>query len=249
MHSTQLRSPAHAIGLTLAIVLGAAAFPARAQTSITYLLGTVFSPDPVVAHPDSSPPWLTATFTNDGSYGGVNHTGQVQLTMTVSDLPTSEFVSDWLFNIVPAKNPADLQFTLVGAAPGVLPSIGHTTNAYMADGDGKYDIKFSFAASGGHGGADRFTANEMFTYNIVLPGDSTLTASDFYTLSAPAGGHGPYYVAAHIQGIPDSMGGTSNSDWLTAIPEPSGSTAILGFCAGVLAIIQKIRRERTPIRA
>jgi hypothetical protein len=57
---------------------------------------------------------------------------------------------------------------------------------------------------------------------MTLSSGGTLTAASFDFLSTPAGGHGPYLTAAHVQ----SIGAGEDSGWVTA-PEP----ATLGILA------------------
>jgi uncharacterized protein (TIGR03382 family) len=61
----------------------------------------------------------------------------------------------------------------------------------------------------------------------------TLVATDFQFLSAPAGGHGPFYVAAHVQGI-GAEG--DDSGWVTT-PEPTT------FTLAALAALALLRRR------
>ena len=66
-----------------------------------------------------------------------------------------------------------------------------------------------------------FSANDSITYKIT--GIAGLTAADFDYLSQPAGGSGPFYAAAHIQGLANG-----DSTWIepgqgpiNVVPEPS----------------------------
>ena len=92
------------------------------------------------------------------------------------------------------------------------------------------DIQFAFDTAPP---GDRFTTGETVVVTISGVG---ITAEDFDVLSAPAGGHGPYPTAAHVQGIGASASG---SGWVT-VPEPSG--AIL-FGVGTLLAGAAIRRR------
>jgi len=167
-----------------------------------------------------SAPWTQARFQDVGP-------GTVQLTVSNLTLTGSENVDELYFNLAPNLNPQNLNFTYVTGSGGFdLPSFTEGTNAFKADGDGKYDILLSF----NHSGTDQhqFTTGEYFTYNIS--GISGLTAADFGYLSAPAGGAGPFYAAAHVQRIgPNSFSGWISADMvtpITPIPEPAPAALI-----------------------
>src|SRR5262249_12290909 len=197
----------------------------HAQSVLSFDLGTVFSGTQL---PSRASPWLNATFQDQG--GGV-----VRLTMTVGNLPGTEYVDHWSFNLNPAYNPANLNFALVGSSPTVLASpIAHAAEVFKTSAGGSYDIDFHFSNSNSRGGLDRFTANEVLTYDIGLTGGK-LTAADFNNLSTPRGA-GSFYVAAQVSGIPPP----------TPIPEPSGYAVMLSCIAGVIAI--RNRRSRFSLR-
>ncbi len=198
-------------------------------TIIEYPIGAAFSTDEFGTVPAGSPPWLKATFDDGGS------SGSVTLTLENVNLFGGEYTREWDFNLDPNLTAASLSFSApvkVGSFDD--PSIGKSTNAFQADGDGLYDIQFLFAASNEGGGMHRFGPGESVTY--VVTGIPTLVASSFSYLSAPAGGVGPFYTAAHIQGIAVPGGTTSAwsttpGDWST-IPEPSAIVlALFAACA------------------
>jgi hypothetical protein len=194
-----------------------------AQSSLVLGLGTVFSG--TTSPSTSVNPWITASFVNSGT--GANQAGQVTLTMTVANLPASEYVKGIYFNLAPALNATNLNISGVTTTAATA-TISTGVNAFQADGDGMYDIRFEFPAANG---AARFTANETLVYNLTYNTGYALTAGDFNTLSAPAGGKGPFVTAAHIPGIPVSTGTTSA--WVTAVPEPSTYALALGALAGL----------------
>jgi hypothetical protein len=162
----------------------------------------------------STTPWLTAVFADTAT------AGLVTLTLTAPHLTGSEFVSGWYLNLNPILDPTQLLFSnaTVGSGSFSFPTITEGVNAYKADGDGKYDVLLSFATSGGLNG--NFTLGDTLTYSITGSfGGHVLSAADFYYLSAPSGGHGPFYSAAHVQGI-----GNGDSGWV----EPSGGNSTPG---------------------
>jgi hypothetical protein len=215
-------------GLTV-IVIGMALLPAKssAASGITYQFDNEFSSGTPPAGPA---PWITATIQTVTP-------GTVQLTIANNGLLGSEFVSGFYLNLNTNFNPLNLSISYVSSAGSFLiPSIASGTielgtDSFKADGDGKYDVLFDFSTVTG----STFGAGESITYQIS--GISGLDANDFVYLSAPNGGHGPFYAAAHVQGI-GADGGFSG--WVEPslgaqpflVPEPSSSVLVtlgLGF--------------------
>jgi len=181
-------------------------------SALTFSLNFEFSDGQA---PGGPPPWLTATFTDAGA-------GHVTLTLAASGLIGSENVAGWYFNVSDAfvGNLTFLDPAPVGQFD--LPTIQQGLNAFQADGDGRYDILLSFTPGGIP--SQVFGAGESLSYSISAPG---LTAADFNHLSEPAGGHGPFFTAAHIQNTTGP--GSGGSGWIAPIPEPSiTSLAITG---------------------
>lgn len=197
--------------------------------ALTYNLNFVFSGDT----PTGSPPWMQANITNIA--GGV-HVDLVN--MLKSSL---EFASEVSLNVNPALNATSFTYSALNpvASAGTI-STG--VDAFKADGDGYFDILFSFPTAEG---PDRFTMGETASYSILGAG---LDETDFAFLSAPDGaGAGLYYAAAHIQGIPDDGEGSS---WIGAtgpevppepIPEPA-TLILLG--SGMLAGLWRSRKSK-----
>lgn len=210
-----------AIGL-LALTLASHAPPASAD--LVFDVGQVFSGDA----PAGSAPWLRATFKTTG----VN---TVSLTLKNLLQDAGEFVSEWYFNVDPAISAASLSFLHVSG--DVADSIDKGTDAFKADGDGLFDIRFNFKIAPP---ANRFKGGETIVYTITGTG---LTENSFNFLSKPDGGHGPFKTAAHVQGI---AGGKSG--WIAAtdpIPEPAfyQMAALLGL-GGLGALrLRKSRRS------
>ena len=153
--------------------------------------------------------------------------GTVRLTISNANLTASENVDQFYINLNPAMNPNLLTFASAGSSGGFdAPTINEGVNAFKADGDGLRDVLLNFST----GGTDnnRFTDNEYLSYNIT--GISGLTANDFSYLSFPAGGHGPFYAAAHVQRI--GTGGLSGwidptGNMITPVPEPASAALLL----------------------
>ena len=176
--------------------------------------------------PEGPTPWLTSTFSDD--IGG----GDVRLTIDTPGLTGSEVVTGFYFNVNPAIDPNDLSFTLVANPTEMaLGDIEVGTDAFRADGNGKYDVLLNFPPSGS---ADMFAAGEAVVIDISWAGDD-LEAADFWYNSKKGGGNGTFITAAHVQGI--GLDG-AYSGWIgaeTLIPEPSVIVSLLGaglFLAG-----------------
>ena len=193
----------------LCCALGSAGLAAANGTQVIYQIGLEFSGG---ANPSGPAPWLQATF--EDVPGGVSLTMQSLLNAS------SEFVGEWSFNFDPALDPLQLNFALQSGGPAAQ-DIDLGVNAFQADGDGRYDILFDFAQSNG---PNRFNEDDVVTYLITYPTPISASSSDF--LSAPAGGHGPFHTAAHVQGIGPNGG---LSGWVTT-PEPT-SLAMLALSA------------------
>jgi len=186
--------------------------------------------------PAGAGPWLNATF-DDG-----DSAGSVTLTLTAINLTGTEFVSDWLFNLDPGLDPTELTFSLAGD-PNTRgfsdPTISTGTDEYKADGDGMYDIDIIFALSGGS--SVQFDAGDVAVF--TLGGISSLTADSFDYLSAPAGGHGPFPTAAHVQAIGEDSG------WITTgsepVPDPATLTLLaVGSLPFLLSIGKRVSLQR-----
>jgi hypothetical protein len=209
--------PNHMKRIAKTLLLAVAVAMAVSQASaLTFQFNIEFSGGQA---PGGPPPWLTATFTD----GAADH---VSLTLSASGLTGSENVTEWDFNVTDSfiGNLTFLKTSQVGTFtdPGILQS----SNAFKADGDGNYDIEFLFATGSA---AARFGAGESVTYDVSATG---LTANDFNLLSEPAGGHGPFLSAAHIQNTTGA--GTGGSGWIAPgggnnVPDGGATACLLGL--------------------
>jgi hypothetical protein len=206
------------VALVAVALTGATARPAKA---LEFNLDTVFSGNT----PDGTGPWLNVTFEDSGA-------NQVLMTVTSLLTGTSQFISQLYFNLDPAIDPTSITESgkAVDSGSFTLPTLSKGTNAFQADGDGKYDLLYDFSTAAG----GRFNNSDVMTVTLSATG---LTASSFNFLSNPAGGSGPFYIAAHLQGI--SGGGSS---WITT-PEPGTVAMLLGFA---IPLGLYVRRRASP---
>ena len=203
------------------ILLAAASLALNASgAGIIYQFDNSFSG----AVPTGTAPWVTANIQNTS--------GGVDLTISTAGLTSGEFLGSLYLNINPSYNVNNLTFSFLGGTAGVsTPTIQTGEDGFKADGDGKYDILFSFDTSN----AGVFGAGD--TMSFFISGISGLNANDFVYLSTPAGGNGPFDAAGHIQGI----GANGDSAWVNPsqgaivvpVPEP-GSYALLLLAAGLI---------------
>lgn len=175
--------------------------------SLSFYFNTEFSGGQA---PAGSAPWLVATFVDQAA------PNTVRLTLDAAGLTGSENVHSAYFNLDPLLSSTQLSFSHLAASTGpAADGITASANCCKADGDGKYDVRFTFPSGSG------FDAAETVVYDIVYAGAGTLNAMSFNFLSAPGGGHGPFYAAAHVQ---NTSGFGSGEGWIapvaTPVPEP-----------------------------
>ncbi len=204
--------------------LAAMAMPVRA-TIVSIPMSVEFSE---ATPPVGVAPWLTVTFDD------MNTPGTVEMTLATTNLTGTEFVRELDINLNTAYDPASALSFSAPAKIGTFanPTISQLLNGFKADGDGKYDVKFAFSTGGGASG--RFGVGESVKYTItgIGPAAGLLVATDFAFLSEPDGGHGPFLVAAHVQGI---GAGGDDSGWIThGIPEPATGCLLVLSCLGFL---------------
>lgn len=171
--------------------------------------------------------------------------GGVQLVIT-SNLTAGENLDPGkalYLNFNPALNNllSKLTFTLQGntnfsQAAGVQTG----ANAFKADGDGYYDIMFTYNPS-----TKAFTSGQSQTYLITSAG-GVIHAGDFTQFySSPGGGAGTWLAAIHVQNTPSGGG---SSGWVagTGSPVPiPGAVWLLGTgLAGLGVFRNRINRLR-----
>jgi PEP-CTERM motif-containing protein len=198
----------------------------EARADLIYNLSSIFNGET----PDSTSPWLTATFHTVS-------TGTVTLTLTSSLEVTSEFISDFAFNVDPSIVPSSLSFvegTPVGYTPGPTTVGAGAQDAQNLNGGGAagkgFDIQLVFdnAPPG-----VRFDDSDVAVFTITGTG---LTAESFdFTNTGSA--HVP--VAAHINGIttdcPAPELTCSGAAGGVRVPEPASVLLLFAGFAGLMA--------------
>ena len=209
--------------------------PSSASATIwVYDLSMEFSEG---SDPGGMAPWLTAILDDGGTPGSVS------LTMEATNLLENEFVFEWLFNLDPALDPANLNFSAPTKTGNFVdPVISTGVNSFQADGDGLFDIQFVFGDTNGpttkFGLDNKAVVPETVMYTITAP---NITASSFDFLSEespepPPDDPGPFPTAAKVGGIND----LDESGWIS-VPEP---ITFLFFAIGTIGISQVRRRRR-----
>jgi VPDSG-CTERM motif len=160
----------------------------------------------------------------------------VQLTITsqlADPLAPLENMESLYLNLNPNYDPTSLLFAKTGGTGSFTdPLISTGTNAFKADGDGLYDILFAFAPPG-----VRFDSTDSITYQVTRA--AGLVAADFNELSAPAGGHGPFLAAAHIQ----NTDGPQGSGWIAPngahVPDGGATVMLMGTALACLGALRR----------
>lgn len=211
------------------VALAASLFlPLKANADFMFLFDNNFSG----TSPAGPAPWTKLVFQDVG----LGPSATVNVTFSTVGLTGSEFVSELYLNLDPALDPTKLTITQTDGTPGVAPAaISTGVNQFKADGDGKYDVLFTFALSD----AGRLTQGDFLAYQFSYPGGLNALAFDFF--SAPAGGVGPFLAATHVQAINGGASGWASPTELTQItetPEPATASLLL-LAAGAVWLARR----------
>jgi hypothetical protein len=216
--------------------------PATAHAgSFTITLDQVFSGNV----PDSTAPYLIATFQDGTTCDPDCGAGTVKLILTASLEDTSEFATEWDFNMtsIPANFAVSAMSTISGTV--AAPSVTFGSNHEKADGEGLYDLAFFF----GTANAGRFNGTDSVSFLLSGTG---LTAQTFNALSTSqndGGAKGPFHSAAHIQGITPSCSGWvgdsaagapgTPSGPCTTVPDGGTTLTLLGLALGGIGVVRR----------
>ncbi|HEX5886453.1 MAG TPA: PEP-CTERM sorting domain-containing protein [Pyrinomonadaceae bacterium] len=163
-----------------------------------------------------------------------NIAGGVRITVTNNLVDPGAFLSALYLNTSVAPLAAALGTCVSCAATnGQTMTFNFGSDAFQADGDGRYDILIDFSTVA----ADRLLAGEVIIFDITST-TVGFTSDSFLVFSAPGGGNGPFRAAAHIQSLPDGQ-----SDFISEVPEPT-SMILLGTGLATLAAGLRKRRKQ-----
>ncbi len=140
--------------------------------------------------PAGSTPWLTATFEQY-----LLDPNSIVLTLDAFNLVGTEYIMDVYLNLDPTLNPLDLTITQDPVGPQAT-AISRGVNAFKADGDGYYDVKFDFVQSGS---GDRFGSGE--TAQFLITNTTGALSPDDFAFFDFGGSKGNWVVAAHVGSI------------------------------------------------
>lgn len=162
--------------------------------------------------------------------------GGVQITMTNISGTDAEEIFSWFFNIVPPI-PSPLTVNYVSGqealGQGPTPGVQLGEDMYKADGDGLFDLVFTYPNAGGAMTAEEFTPGETSVYQVL----GAINVGAFLATSTPAGGQGPYYSAVEQS----AWWGQESKPTGMPVPEPC-SALLLGFgLIGLAGIASKKR--------
>jgi hypothetical protein len=225
--------------LGVAVIAGLSVYSDRSANAQLILIfnGVINGATPVGASP-----WLRATFTTVS-------TGTVNLNLE-NLLPSGEFVDDWGFNVNPS-----LTAVLDGTTLSGMTVTQQTGKAIQAFGSGS--VKGVNASNGGPNmkaglfdlvfdwptpASARFSGGTNATFQITGSG-LTENSFDFLTTDDGHMFGGPYYSAAHVQGIPTgnsgSIYGTQVVIQHSSVPEPGNVALLTGLLVPAAALVRR----------
>ncbi len=201
------------------IVLSLFSMPAKASV-VTFNFDTLYSG----SSPRETGPW--------GSLSFEDVAGGVLLTISTTDLGSSEFISDIYFNYNPAKSLSKLKIQYID---GVRP-LGYAAkkDSEKAGPVHTFDIDIVYPTA-----HSRNRLNDDSTTQLLISSVAGLQADDFDYYTERDGNS--YYAAAHLQAICGTRSAWIAADPPIAVaPEPA-SMFLMGI--GLVSAVAMKRRE------
>ena len=207
-----------------AVVLGAASLLLACEAkALTFELDESFNDTP---SPASTAPWLTATFTQNGS-------GVVNLALQSSLDVSSEFFGSLGFNFNPEKDPLTILSlqSQIGGSPAEVSWSQNGENLEGGGTEGKgFDVMIHFETAN----AGRFDGTDLITFIFSGTG---ITPADFDFINADG-----LQIAAHIQGLPNGASGAikgEKTDDTTTVPDGGSTLLLLGIGTTLFAFVRR----------
>ena len=211
--------------LFLAVILGTLVSISAHAATVTFNYTESFG----AVSPDGPAPWATSVIEDIAQ-------DTVRLTMSVADTVGQAVLTGMYFSLVDdSQSTLDgLDFTYVSGSGPAASQVLATTDGFMADGDGSYDILFDFPPPPG---PPSFGFGDTVVYEITGGGLDALDFNVFGT-PGPGGNPGPFLSVARFQSTGPSGG---DSDWVGAVPVPA---AVWLFGSGLLGLVGVARRKK-----
>jgi hypothetical protein len=186
--------------------------------------------------PTGPVPWGAVDITDSGK--------SVLVTLSVANNNIGK-LSEWYLNFDPTKNVSKLRIASVDTSDVFLWGADTGVNAFKADGDGTYDIRFRFSTA-----LNTFKSGDSLTFLISSKDGADLNPDDFNFVSV-GGAKGSFHTAAHVL----DLTGTCGSGWVgdpksgtptNGVPDGSWTVTLLGMGVVTVEFLRrKLRKTET----
>jgi hypothetical protein len=182
--------------------------------------------------PTGPTPWASVNITDDGK--------DVLVSLSIAQGNDIGKLTSWYLNYVDTRDVSRLQINGIDTAAVQTWSANTGINAFKADGDGTYDIRFNFAKKG-----NVFESGESLQFRISSTDGTDLNPEDFDNLSV-GGAKGSFHTAAHVQALSDG-----NSGWVgdprtppvNDVPDGSWTVTLLGMSVVTVEFLRRKFRK------